>query len=60
MIFIMSLSFGALRGFSERETQAFQTINKDYKYKTNININIKPKIIAKHLLALVFITIYKF
>ena len=44
----------ALRGFSERETQAFQTITKDYKYKNNININIKPKIIAKHLLAVRF------
>lgn len=41
----------ALRGFSERETQAFQIPTKDYKYKTNININLKPKIIAKHLLA---------
>ena len=43
-----------MRGFSERETQAFQTKTKDYKYKNNININLKPKIIAKHLLAVRF------
>jgi hypothetical protein len=48
---ILLLMYGALRGFSERETQAFQNKTKDYKYKNNININLKPKIIAKHLLA---------
>ena len=43
-----------MRGFSERETQAFQNKTKETKYKTNININLKPKIIAKHLLAVRF------
>jgi hypothetical protein len=40
-----------LRGFSERHKTKHRIKTKDYKYKNNININLKPKIIAKHLLA---------
>lgn len=40
-----------MRGFSARHKKTHRITKNDYKYKTNININLKPKIIAKHLLA---------
>ena len=43
-----------MRGFSERHKTKHRITTKDYKYKNNININLKPKIIAKHLLAVRF------
>jgi len=41
-----------LRGFSDWHKTKFQLMTKKHKYKKIIKLNIKPKIIAKHLLSL--------
>jgi hypothetical protein len=41
----------ALRGFSERNKNKHRIKNKRLQVQNKFNINLKPKIIAKHLLA---------